>query len=431
MKLGEILIRYEFVTQAQLDEGLSVQITHGGRIGSNLAELGYISVNDVARALGQQHNTPAASDDAFRNASQEAIAAVKKDICERHCIFPLALADRVLHLAMRDPQHLALIEKLNSTLEVRVKPYASPEVRILQYLERVYKIPRPRRYQSLKEEKKISSANALAATATNSFGATQSTLGSASESVGKASVPMAPKRRVPVLTPHGGVPTLGESAFTPPKESADEFELVYLDEATSNLKDDFDIDIDTGVVEKLPEEKSETLSDMLNGSLDRPKAIANVEEIIEALEHAEDRESIIRHVLRPIDEAVTITVLLLPKSDIAVGLSAYGSDIPRGKVRQLVIPLNVESVLNSAFENAETVLGPSDSFQMMIANYLQAKAPKSVCVAPVVISGKVINLLCSQSDKDFSDNYRENLAKIAKHASNAYKRLILKKRSGE
>lgn len=149
MRLGEILVRHNFVTAEQLEVGLTMQVNHGGRIGSNLIDLGYISVDTVARALGQQHSVPAASDDAFRSVHPSIAGAVPRDLCGRHGLFPLGMEATTLHVAMRDPQHLALLDQLGRLLNLSVRAYATPELRLHYYLEQVFRIPRPKRYQGV------------------------------------------------------------------------------------------------------------------------------------------------------------------------------------------------------------------------------------------------------------------------------------------
>ena len=50
MQLGELLVQERVLTQAQLDSALKQQMQFGGRLGTNLIELGFIDADTLARA---------------------------------------------------------------------------------------------------------------------------------------------------------------------------------------------------------------------------------------------------------------------------------------------------------------------------------------------------------------------------------------------
>src|SRR5215210_760666 len=53
-RLGEILIKQGLITEAQLEQAISVQKTEKGRIGEVLIKLGMIKEEDMVKALGTQ-----------------------------------------------------------------------------------------------------------------------------------------------------------------------------------------------------------------------------------------------------------------------------------------------------------------------------------------------------------------------------------------
>ncbi|MCI0672827.1 MAG: general secretion pathway protein GspE, partial [Myxococcaceae bacterium] len=53
MRLGDRLLAEKLITQEQLQEALAAQVVHGGRLGTNLVELGRLKEEDLARVLGQ------------------------------------------------------------------------------------------------------------------------------------------------------------------------------------------------------------------------------------------------------------------------------------------------------------------------------------------------------------------------------------------
>lgn len=56
MRLGDMLVRRNYITQHQLDHAISYQETFGGRLGDILIELGHISEEQIAEAVNHQPN---------------------------------------------------------------------------------------------------------------------------------------------------------------------------------------------------------------------------------------------------------------------------------------------------------------------------------------------------------------------------------------
>lgn len=58
LKLGEILIKEGFISEAQLQEAIKAQAKERGRIGEVLIKLGILSEQDLISALGTQLKNP-------------------------------------------------------------------------------------------------------------------------------------------------------------------------------------------------------------------------------------------------------------------------------------------------------------------------------------------------------------------------------------
>ena len=65
-KLGEILVRENLITSQQLRETLEYQRANGGRLGSNLVKLGYVSDDVVTAVLSRQYGVPSINLDLFQ-----------------------------------------------------------------------------------------------------------------------------------------------------------------------------------------------------------------------------------------------------------------------------------------------------------------------------------------------------------------------------
>ena len=57
MQLGKLLLDRKVIEPAQLKEALEAQVIFGGRLGTNLLELGYVDEETLVRALAQMGGT--------------------------------------------------------------------------------------------------------------------------------------------------------------------------------------------------------------------------------------------------------------------------------------------------------------------------------------------------------------------------------------
>src|ERR1044072_4855261 len=59
-RLGELLISARLIEPDRVEQALRAQVVWGGRLGTNLIELGCIDLDGLSRALGRQHALAAA-----------------------------------------------------------------------------------------------------------------------------------------------------------------------------------------------------------------------------------------------------------------------------------------------------------------------------------------------------------------------------------
>jgi len=145
VRIGELLVHHKLVTMRQVEEALARQLVTGGRLGSRLVELNVLSLDQLAEALGQQHEVPVATVAALEQVSSAALGAVSRDLCAKHGVLPLRAEPTTLHLAMLDPQLLDLVDEIGRLTSMSiVQPYAIPELRLYYYLERYHRLARPK-----------------------------------------------------------------------------------------------------------------------------------------------------------------------------------------------------------------------------------------------------------------------------------------------
>lgn len=144
--LGDMLVEAGKITSAQLDEALKCQVIFGGRIGTNLIELGYLNENELAYFLSQKLRVPAADPHHLMNLPPDLVDIIPRDIVEKFKVVPYSLDKKRLNLVMIDPLNLAAIDEISFRTGYIIIPMVAPEVRIFCALEKYYEIKREMRY---------------------------------------------------------------------------------------------------------------------------------------------------------------------------------------------------------------------------------------------------------------------------------------------
>lgn len=149
MKLGEALVKDAIITRQQLNQALERQVIFGGRIGTNLIELRFITEEDLTKFLSKYFHIPAAPSDMINSIPDEVINSVSKEIIERYKILPFKKERNRLHVAMLNPKEIREIDEIRFITGFDIIPYIITEIRLLHALERYYGIKRDIRYVSL------------------------------------------------------------------------------------------------------------------------------------------------------------------------------------------------------------------------------------------------------------------------------------------
>ncbi|NMO14068.1 general secretion pathway protein GspE [Pyxidicoccus fallax] len=143
MRLGELLLKEGLVTAEGLEEALEAQVVHGGRLGTNLVELGLLSEQDLAKALGQLHNTAYASGELVPD--PKAVAMVSSNHADDKEYVPMRVDATRLSLAVVNPHDFETLDAIAFKTGKRVVPVVIPEFRMNQLLRRHCKAFRPLR----------------------------------------------------------------------------------------------------------------------------------------------------------------------------------------------------------------------------------------------------------------------------------------------
>ncbi len=143
MRLGELLLTEKLVQKDQLEEALETQVVHGGRLGTNLVELGFLQEVDLARMLGRQHTLPFASGEMVPDPA--ALALVSRQFYDDEDVLPMRIDATRLTVAVLGPAQIKATDALGFKAGKRVVTVVIPEFRMNQLLRAHCKAFRPMR----------------------------------------------------------------------------------------------------------------------------------------------------------------------------------------------------------------------------------------------------------------------------------------------
>jgi hypothetical protein len=149
VKLGTLLLRTAAIGLAQLEAALRNQVLYGGRLGTNLVELGFLDLELLSTYLSELTGFPIATPTLLDDADKRLIEKLGADDAHRLRAIPLGYlgaGTESVATAMVDPSDGLALETLGTRLAATINPYVVPELRALYYLERHFGTPRRARF---------------------------------------------------------------------------------------------------------------------------------------------------------------------------------------------------------------------------------------------------------------------------------------------
>ena len=137
VRLGEILIKESLITQEQLQKALDYQRQNGGKLGSCLAKLGYISDDDIMGVLSRQYGVPSINLK-YYEIDPSVIKLIPQDTAVRYQIIPLSRVGSTLTIAMTDPTNVFAMDDIKFMTGFNVEPVVASESAISDAIAKFY-----------------------------------------------------------------------------------------------------------------------------------------------------------------------------------------------------------------------------------------------------------------------------------------------------
>jgi general secretion pathway protein E len=135
--LGQLLVDRGLMDTEDLERGLELQRERKGeKLGKILVDMGYIAQRDLLNALSEQLGLPVAQIGA-PPATPE-LEGLSPRFLRQACIFPIAVDEGSITLAMADPLDFETINVVQSFTKLEVSPQLASEQEILDAVDRYY-----------------------------------------------------------------------------------------------------------------------------------------------------------------------------------------------------------------------------------------------------------------------------------------------------
>jgi len=135
--LGQLLINRGLIAAEDLDRALELQRERRGeKLGRILVDMGYVAQRDLLAALSEQMGLPIAQLGAPATAPE--LEGLSPRFLRQCCIFPVAIEEGSLTLAMADPLDFETINAVQSFSRLEVNPQLANEQDILDAIDRYY-----------------------------------------------------------------------------------------------------------------------------------------------------------------------------------------------------------------------------------------------------------------------------------------------------
>jgi type IV pilus assembly protein PilB len=135
VRLGDVLVKKGHITIDQLKEALRAQRDRGGRLGSVLVRLGFVSDRVIANALSEQYGLPPV-DLSTCEIDEQCLHLLPLETAIRYQVLPLKKVGNTLTVAVSDPTDVMILDEIKFMTGFRVEPVVAPESSVRDAIER-------------------------------------------------------------------------------------------------------------------------------------------------------------------------------------------------------------------------------------------------------------------------------------------------------
>ena len=377
IRLGELLIKKNLLTQAQLEEALQAQVIFGGTLGTILIEMGLINETVLAEILANLLNLPCLKPNQLENIPEHVINIISPELAEKHKVVPVSVNGKKLTLAMESPHDLKSIDEISFRTGYIIQPILALEVRLIFALEHYYGVKRTMRYiappQHVRDE------------------------------LDKAPIFHTPEGPIAATETDEDLSEPGsEQIYQRPDSTAAKAKQEQPPEEIEEL-DDID------VIEDLVEEEVTLASTS------------------QALIKTSDRNDVADAIIKHLGAHYARAALFMVVAGQVTGWRSVKAGVPIPGFDQFQLPLSEPSVLKTAVESNSYFLGPiqHSGANLALTTFLGKPSPTTALLIPMSMLGRVVGLIyVDDPDADLAQAVVD-VQQLASKALMAFEILIL------
>ena len=136
-RLGELLLKRNYITPDQLKKASEEQKLKGGRLESNLVKLGFIKEDELLSFLSAQYRVPSVKISKME-INPNVIKLIPSSISKKYFIIPINRVGPKLTLAMSDPSNIVVIDEIKFMTGFNVEPVVASETEIIDAIKKYY-----------------------------------------------------------------------------------------------------------------------------------------------------------------------------------------------------------------------------------------------------------------------------------------------------
>ena len=137
-KLGQLLVNSGTISEVQLNEAIGLQRREGGRLGTNLIKLGYITEEKLVSFLSKQWGVPAVNLSDYR-IDPSVLKLIPYDVARKYLIVPVARVGATLTIATADPSNVFVIDDVKFMTGYNVEVVVAGESSVTNAISSYYK----------------------------------------------------------------------------------------------------------------------------------------------------------------------------------------------------------------------------------------------------------------------------------------------------
>jgi type IV pilus assembly protein PilB len=136
-RLGELLVKRNFITPDQLRKAVDEQKFKGGRLESILVKLGFVKEDDLLSFLSAQYRVPSVKLSKIE-INPNVIKLVPASKAKNYLMIPVQRVGPKLTLAMADPTNIVAIDEIKFMTSFNVEPVVASETEIVEAIKKYY-----------------------------------------------------------------------------------------------------------------------------------------------------------------------------------------------------------------------------------------------------------------------------------------------------